>query len=110
LKLPADQDDGVLFADWKISNHQLVRRMRQPTEDRILNNNSELRKNVGAVRALDWAGWTLSIPELHRLRLGKKYPDLNSTDHETRQRAWLAFIASSEADPYRVKPRSKRRK
>jgi hypothetical protein len=98
--------DGELFAQWRIEQGHLVRTVTQPREDRILDANRELRKAPGALRPLSWAGLELSIPELHYYRLVKKYPELASRDGETKTRAWRRFLASSEADPYRVRDRS----
>ena len=106
---PPATSDGVLFADWRMQGGELVRRIRQPSEDRILDRNAELRKNPGALRELSFAGLELTIPELHYLRLIQERPDLHSSDAETKTRAWRAFIASSDADPYRVRDRYKSR-
>ena len=106
---PPPTSDGVLFADFKIEGGELVRRIRQPSEDRILDRNRELRKNPGALRELTFAGLELNIPVLHYERLTAKYPDLHSLSAETRTRAWRKFMGSSEADPYRVRDRKKAR-
>ena len=102
-------NDGELFADWRIQQGHLVRRIRQPREDAILDANAELRKNPDALRPLSFMGWALCIPELHWLRLQKTHPELFAPDAATQQSAWRLFLASSEADPYRVRDRSRRR-
>ena len=97
--------DGAILSQWKVEQGHLVRKQTQPTEDLLLDSNAELRKNPGALRPLSFMGLELRIPELHYLRLVKKYPDLNSPDGLTRRNAWRKFMASAEADPYRVHDR-----
>lgn len=101
--------DGTLFADFKLQGDELVRRVRQPTEDRILDRNAELRKNPGALRELSFMGLELTIPALHYERLIRTNPDLHSRDAETKTRAWRKFFGSSAADPYRVRDRYRSR-
>ena len=45
--------------------------------------------------------WALSVPLEDWQRLRGKYPDLASTDAAIKSRAWLEFIASPEAAPFR---------
>lgn len=68
----------------------------------ILERNKELQRTPGALRDLSHGRWALSIPELDHYYLCKKYPDLISPDHHTRNRALAKFMASSESAPYRV--------
>lgn len=103
------ESDGELFADWRIQQGNLVRRIRQPREDLILDANAELRKNPDALRTLPGMGWALCIPELHWLRLRKTHPELFAPDATTQQKAWHRFIASSEADQYRIRDRRRQR-
>jgi len=53
-----------------------------------------------------WGGVELMIPELDYAVLTRRFPDLGSPDHEIRLRAWKGFLATSAADPYRVRPRN----
>ena len=101
--------DGELLASWKVEDGKLVRRMTQPREDRILDDLSEIRKSPDALRNLEWAGWELSIPELHFHRLVQKYPELQAPDREICLKAWKRFLGTSEADPYRVRDRRRLR-
>ena len=99
----------VFFDSFKWEGGQLVRKRVQPTEDRILEHNARMRNEPEAFGNLSFAGLELCIPLLHLERLQKKYPDLKSTDGKTRTNAWLAFMGSAEADPYRVRHRSRAR-
>jgi hypothetical protein len=67
-----------------------------------LENNKRMR-NEKVVRDLDWARWSLSIPQLDWHYLCKKYPDLASQDKHTRETALAKFMASSESAPYKVR-------
>ena len=67
-----------------------------------LENNKRMR-NEGIVRDLDWARWTLSVPQLDWHYLKLKYPDLASQDKQTRETALAKFTASSESAPYKVR-------
>ncbi len=100
--------DTSLRATWKVEQGHLVRRLTQPDRDAIMDANAELRKNEGALRPLSFAGLALRIPDLDLMRLWKKYPDLKAPDAATRRAAWLRFIGSAEADPYRVQDRKRR--
>ena len=100
--------DGAILSTWKVEQGHLVRRQHQPNHGQILQFNRELQKNVGAVRDLSFAGWTLQIPENDLYELWKKYPELNSPNGDERTLAWKAFIRSSEADPYRIRPRQRK--
>ncbi len=68
-----------------------------------LHQNAELQKNPDALRDLDWARWSMSIPELDWHHLKIKYPDLASSDHGIYNAALAKFTASSESAPYRVR-------
>ena len=51
-------NDGVIFAEWEVtSDGRLLRKMIQPTEDRILSSNDELRKSPDALKRLEWGEW-----------------------------------------------------
>ena len=102
-------DGNGLFSSWKWEGDTLVRRQIQPARDSILEFNQELRKNEGALQHLSFAGAELNIPDLDLIRLQKKYPELNSPHGETRTRAWLKFMGSAEADPYRLRDRKRPR-
>jgi hypothetical protein len=69
----------------------------------ILERNHQLRINPGAQRDLTFGRQVLAIPALDDYLLKKKYPDLNSPDHDTKQRALAKFMASSESAPYKVR-------
>jgi hypothetical protein len=68
----------------------------------ILERNQETQRNPGAINDLSFGRWALSVPELDNIYLVKKYPDLNSPDGPTKQRALAKFMASPESIPYRV--------
>jgi len=67
-----------------------------------LENNQRMRIER-PTRDLEWARWTLSIPQLDWYYLTKKYPDLTSLDKKTRETALAKFMASSESAPYKVR-------
>ena len=97
-----------LFASWKVEGDSLVRKMWQPSEDRILEENQRIRIEE-PLKHLGWGSWVLCVPELHWWRLKKKYPDLNAPHGPTRTKAWLKLMASPEGDQYRVKERNRAR-
>ena len=63
--------------------------------------NQKLRQE-GVVGKRPDMHWTLSLPEFEYYMLIKKYPDLNSPDHEIKTRAWKTYLRSAESKPYRV--------
>jgi hypothetical protein len=69
----------------------------------ILERNQELQRNPGALNDLTFGRMALSIPVLDNHYLVKKYPDLQSDDGPTKQRALAKFMASTESIPYRVR-------
>ncbi len=96
-----------LRASWKVEQGHLVRRTTQPDRDAIMDANAELRKNEGALRSFSFMGIALRIPDIDLLKLWKKYPELIAPDNATRRNAWLRFIGSAEADPYRLQDRKR---
>ena len=102
-------EDGVTFANWRMEGSQLIREVRQPSRRPILAALAEVRKNPQALRPLTFMGWELRIPLNDYWPLLQKFPDLHSSDAETKTKAWRSFMASSESDPYRVRDRDKSR-
>ena len=98
----------VLFASWKLEGGELVRRMSQPSEDRILELNQRIRIEE-PLKHLGWGQWVLQVPELHWWRLKKKYPDLNAPHGPTRTKAWLTLMAAPDGDQSRVRERDRAR-
>ena len=107
---PPDEDNRApqLFASWKFEGGALVRRMVQPNEDAILERVQRMRIEE-PLKTLGWGQWMLCVPELHWLRLKKKYPDLNAPHGPTRTTAWMKLMNSSEGDQYRVRERNRAR-
>lgn len=101
-------NDGILFADFKVEGDRLVRRTAQPSRRPILEFVKQIRTAGDVLRPLSFMGWELSIPENDYFPLLQKYPELNSQDAELRTRAWKKFMASSEAEQYRVHHRKRR--
>lgn len=99
----------MLRHDYKVSGGVLIRTETQPDENRILQANQEVRRNPDALRNLSFAGLELRIPEIAYYALRKKYPELNSPDAEIRTKAWRRFLATSEADEYRMRPKRRAR-
>jgi hypothetical protein len=99
--------DGVIGACFKQEGGGIFRYWFQPNRNEILENNLRLRNEPDAIEHKESMGWELSIPEVDFYHLIDIYPDLNSSDKDTRERAWKRFLGSSEADPYRVRDRTK---
>lgn len=95
--------------NWLVKAGQLKRKAELPGRFAILDENQELRRNPDAIQNLSFAGPCLQIPEPDLYALWRKYPELNVADKMTRRNAWLKFIGSSEADPYRVRERNRKR-
>ena len=103
---PRPTTDGVLFADWKIEQGHLVRRMVQPSEPRILSANRERQRNPDSMRNLDW-GYVLGrIPENLFWLLVKEFPDLNSPHAELRTAAWTKLLNNRDYEQLRVHKRN----
>lgn len=69
---------------------EMVRSIREGTRSKPANFSSTLERVA------------LSIPELDFAVLKVRYPELVSTDRETRDRAWQKFVMSPESEPYRI--------
>jgi hypothetical protein len=98
--------DGVFVAELYTEDDQAIQRLTQPSRELILERNARLRNEPETLKNLDFAGLQLTIPEIDWYILVRKYPDLKSTAQEVRRIAWQKFFASSESDPYRVRPRN----
>lgn len=94
---------------WSVEAGKLKRRFESVGRRALLEENAELRKNPDALLDLSFMGLSLQIPEPDLYALWRKYPDLNAQDRMTKRNAWLLFIGSAEADPYRVRQRRSRR-
>ena len=88
---------------------KLKRRSELAGRFAILDDNQRLRNEPEAMRNLSFAGLALQIPEPDLYALWRKYPELNAPDKMTRRNAWIRFMGSSEADPYRVRQRRRNR-
>ena len=99
----SDLFDGVLRKRVYTEGNMLVSAITQPSEDAILRDNAELRKNPGALRKLEAMEWALQIPTLNYHALVKANPLLTHTDAHIRTAAWKAFIASPASEPFRVR-------
>lgn len=86
-----------------IEGKQLTVVLEQPTRPLILDTTAELRKAGGAPDRPGLGRWALSVPFEDWVALREKYPDLASPDAQIKSRAWLAFIASAESKPYKVR-------
>jgi hypothetical protein len=71
----------------------------------ILERNKRLRADSGApLRDLPGIGrLALSIPALDWEHIRKKYPELESTDGQTKRNAIIKFVNSSDSLPYKVR-------
>lgn len=82
---------------------ELVHRLEQPSRELILDTNREMRKAEPMADRPGLGRWALSVPLEDWQALRAKYPDLASRDPQISSRAWLAFMQSSEAEPYKVR-------
>ena len=88
---------------------KLRRRLESVGRHAILDENAELRKQPEVLRDLSFMGLSLQIPEPDLYTLWARYPELRAPDKMTKRNAWLRFITSAEADPYRVRQRRAKR-
>lgn len=80
--------------------------LMQPDRLAILARNAELRKNPQALKNENIGVQVeLTIPEVDLYYLKKALPDLDSPDALTRSIAWKKFMASPDADIYRIRER-----
>ena len=108
MSLLRNTHDGIIRTrQWCEGKATLITETFQPTKDAILNNNAELRKNPEVLRKLSTMQWALNIPTVDYQRLIKCNPLLVCEDAETRNKAWVDFIASDESLPYRVREHKK---
>ncbi len=56
----------------------------------------------GGSKHMDWGQMSLYWPPGHREYWGRVYPDLNSLDAHTKEKAFDKFLMSDESKPYRV--------
>ena len=98
-----------LFGNWCVQAGKLRRRLEAVGRHAILDENAELRKQPEVLRDLSFMGLSLQIPEPDLYTLWARYPELRAPDKMTKRNAWLRFITSAEADPYRVRKRRGKR-
>jgi len=79
----------------------VVARLHQPSRQAILEHNARSRIEHPR-RELTFGRLVLNIPLVDRERLRATHPELDAPDAETRRRAWLKFITSAEALPFKV--------
>lgn len=87
----------------KIQGHQLTGVLEQTNRGLILDTVAELRKIGGTPDRPGLGRHALCVPFEDWKRLREKYPDLASPDAQIKSRAWLAFIASGEAEAFKVR-------
>jgi hypothetical protein len=66
---------------------------------------ASLRNEGGARDTAGLGRWALSIPFEDWVRLREKYPELASKDIHTKSRAYLRFMRTPEAQPFKVRER-----
>lgn len=81
---------------------ELVGEMIQPGATTMLEGIQTIRDNRLA-KSFGWGRAELEIPFIQLENLKRRYPELGSTDQETKTRAWKKFAASPESAPYRVR-------
>jgi len=106
--------DSLFRSDVSFQNHtdEMIHKVTQPTEDLILERNSKLRNNEGAIRDLGkpggvdtWGRQVASIPMIlwdKAIRMGF---DLNSLDKQTRELEMNRFLQSDIGRPCLVVPK-----
>lgn len=75
----------------------------QPGRVGILESVKQLRHEGGAKDADGLGRWALSIPFEDWVRLRAKYPALASNDPKVKSRAYFRFMATPEAEPFKVR-------
>ena len=94
--------DEVFKSELSIEQEHLVHKLTQPTENLILERNSELRKNTGAIRDLsddegqDWGRMVASIPLVIWHKAIKDGYDLYSKDSKVANKELFRFLQSAE--------------
>ena len=94
--------DGVLERQIEIDSDGRARsKLVQPSRNVILERNARERRE-GNVRSCSFMGLEMTIPLEDWYNLVRKYPALDSSDHDEQQAAMRGLLASREADIYRV--------
>ncbi len=96
------ETDGVLLREvYAEPDGTLSIRLHQPSRDAILAHTARVRAEK-PLRDLSFGRKVADIPVLDRVRLRTTHPELDAPDHDTRRRAWAAFLASPAAAPFKV--------
>lgn len=98
---------GEWFQHWHYQGGVLrVDTMQDPAERaNIVERNREIAADPSVLRDLSFGRCVLTIPLEDYYRLLRERPALAALDRDTRERAWRALLASSEADEFRLQPR-----
>lgn len=90
--------DEVFKNELLYCNHtdELARKLTQPSEDIILNHNSELRKNKGALRDFEFGRQVASIPMIMWEKAIRDGYNLTSKDKTIREREMNRFLRSED--------------
>lgn len=88
--------DEVFKAEYEVQGDKLVRALTQPSENLILERNSELRKNPGVMRDLSFGRLLATIPFNDIEALRRKYPVLKFGDAEQIAKAWMKIFHMPE--------------
>jgi len=101
-------NNGIVKSELFFQEHtaELVHRTTQPTEDLILTRNSELRKNVGAIRDLGskseggtWGRQVASIPFIKLQEAVKLGYDIFCKDQKIASKELFRYLNSEEGKP-----------
>ena len=106
--------DEILKNEFKFDGHDdtITRVMTQPTENIILNRNSELRKNNGAIQDLGsqsgdtWGRQVASIPFVMFEKAIRDGYDLNCKDSKIAQKELMRYLQSSEGQACLIRGKS----
>lgn len=97
------RSQGIINSQFYFEGDTMVHKSTQPTEDLILERNSELRKNVGAIKDLgsksDGGTWGRQVASIPIIMFNKAIRDgyvLNHKDPKIAEKELWRFLQSAE--------------
>jgi len=94
--------DGLYKQTFKEEDGITYRELTQPSEDTILNRNSELRKNTGVINDMSFGRQLASIPVNAYEKMCRDHPELIKGDSQQRSECMMKILNSSEGKKYLV--------
>jgi len=101
--------DWVLRSDIIMEGDRIIHKITQPTENLILERNSELRKNEGCIQDLGaqsgstWGRMVACIPENLLIWANRNGYDLNNKDPDFASKELFRFLNSEKGKPCLVR-------